>query len=87
MVMEMKENTNNIETKNKVIEVIDELRPFLMNDGGNIEFIKLENNIVYVKLAGACLNCSMIDITLKDTIERIIIDKIPEIKEVQLVND
>ena len=34
----------------KIIEVIDELRPFLINDGGNIEFIKYENNIVYIKI-------------------------------------
>lgn len=71
----------------KVISVINDLRPFLMNDGGNIEFIKLENDIVYIKLSGACLNCSTIDVTFNEVIERIIKEKVPEIKEVKLINE
>ncbi len=71
----------------RVIEVINDLRPFLMNDGGNIEFIKLEDNIVYIKLSGACLNCSMIDITFNDVIERILKEKVPEIEGIKLVNE
>ena len=43
---------------------------------------KYENNIVYVKLLGACKDCSFIDVTLKDGIEEIIISEIPEVKEV-----
>jgi len=66
----------------KIISIIDRLRPFLVSDGGNIEFIKYENNIVYVKLLGACKDCSFIDVTLKDGIEEIIISEIPEVKEV-----
>lgn len=71
----------------KILEVINELRPFLMNDGGNIEFVKLEDNIVYVKLQGACAGCPMQEITLKDGIERTIINKIPEITEVRIFNE
>lgn len=41
----------------KVKSIIDELRPFLMNDGGNIEFVKIEDNIVYVRLQGLVLGC------------------------------
>ena len=74
----------------KIISIIDRLRPFLVSDGGNIEYIflsklydiKYENNIVYVKLLGACKDCSFIDVTLKDGIEEIIISEIPEVKEV-----
>ena len=66
----------------KIISIIDRLRLFLVSDGGNIEFIKYENNIVYVKLLGACKDCSFIDVTLKDGIEEIIISEIPEVKEV-----
>ena len=68
--------------ESKIIDIIDKLRPFLINDGGNLEFIKYENNIVYVKLLGACAECNMIDITLKDGIEQLIINEIPEVKEV-----
>ena len=53
------------ETELKIISLIDKIRPFLVNDGGNLEFIKYEDNIVYVRLSGACKDCSMIDITLK----------------------
>mgnify|MGYP000049684117 FL=1 len=73
--------------KEKVIEVIDDLRPFLMNDGGNIEFVKIEDNIVYVRLQGACMGCPMREVTLKDGIEKTILEKVPEIKEVRLVNE
>ena len=69
-----------IETK--IITTIDKIRPFLISDGGNIEYIKYENNIVYVKLIGACANCNMMHVTLKDGIEQLIINEIPEVKEV-----
>ena len=71
---------NDIETKIKVL--IDKIRPFLVSDGGNLEFVKYENNIVYVRLLGPCAQCGMIDITLKDGIEQIITNEIPEVKEV-----
>lgn len=66
----------------KIILLIDKIRPFLINDGGNLEFVKYENNILYVKLLGACAECSMLDITLKDGIEQLITNEIPEIKAV-----
>ena len=66
----------------KIIEVIDELRPFLINDGGNIEFVKYEDNIVYIKMMGACAGCAMIDTTLKDGIESALKEQVPSIKEV-----
>ena len=67
----------------RIIEIIDKMRPFLVSDGGNIEYVKYEDNIVYVKLTGACKDCSMIDLTLKDGIEELIINEIPEVKEVK----
>lgn len=69
-------------SEQKIIEIIDKLRPFLINDGGNIEFIKYENNIVYIKMTGACANCQMLDFTLKDGIESAIISEVPDVKEV-----
>lgn len=70
------------ESEKQIIEVIDTLRPFLINDGGDIEFIKYENNIVYIKMIGACAECSMLDFTLKDAIETSIKEEVPEVKEV-----
>ena len=73
------------QTKNeehKIINIIDTLRPFLINDGGNIEFIKYENNIVYIKMMGACSNCQMLDVTLKEGIEAAIKEEVTEVKEI-----
>ncbi len=71
---------NNIE--NRVIEILNVLRPFLINDGGDLEFVKYENNIVYIRMLGACAGCFMLDTTLKDGIEAAIMEEIPEVKEV-----
>ena len=71
----------------KIIEIIDELRPFLMYEGGNIEFVKYEDDIVYIKMLGACSNCQMLDLTLKDGIEATLKEEIPSIKEVVNVRD
>ena len=75
------------ETVTKIISLIDRMRPYLISDGGNIEFVKYEDNIVYIKLLGACENCSMIDITLKEGIEEMIITEIPEVKEVKAIQN
>ena len=64
------------------MEVIDNLRPYLVSDGGNIQFVKYENGLVYIKLEGACSNCSLLDITLYDGIECVLKDEIPEVKGV-----
>ena len=66
----------------KIIEVIDTLRPFLINDGGNIEFVKYEDNIVYIQMMGACSDCAMLDLTLKDGIEMAIKEEVPSVKQV-----
>lgn len=71
-----------ISMEEKIKKIIDELRPYLINDGGNIEFVKYENNIVYIKMMGACADCMMLDYTLKDGIEQAIKEEVPEVKEV-----
>ena len=71
----------------KILALIDKIRPFLINDGGNLEFVKYEDNIVYVRLTGACKDCAMIDITLKDGIEDLIVNEIPEVKEVRNIDE
>mgnify|MGYP001624902347 FL=1 len=65
-----------------IIDIIDHLRPFLINDGGDVEFVKYENNNVYIKMTGACANCHMLDLTLKEGIEAAIKSEVPEVKEV-----
>ena len=70
----------------KIRALIDKIRPFLINDGGNLEFVKFEDGIVYVKLLGACENCGMMDVTLKDGIEQLITNEIEEVKEVRKID-
>ena len=72
----------NEDIKLRIIALIDKIRPYLINDGGNLEFVDYKDNIVYVRLMGACKDCSLIDVTLKDGIEEMITSEIPEVKEV-----
>lgn len=75
------------ETEQKIIDIIEKIRPFLISDGGNIEFVKFEDGIVYVKMLGHCSNCPMMDMTLKDSIEVAIINEVPEVIEVRNINE
>lgn len=68
--------------KEKIIEIIDKLKPFLINDGGNIEFVKYEDNIVYIRMMGACANCQMLDVTLKEGIETAIMSEVKNVRGV-----
>ncbi len=73
------------QVEEKIKKLIEKMRPFLINDGGDLEYIKYEDNIVYVKLHGACQDCLMMDVTLKDGIEEMITSEIPEVKEVRKI--
>ena len=81
--MKMKEK-NNKDTKviKKIKEVIEKLRPYLQNDGGDIEFRKFEKGVVYVKLVGACSNCPMATMTLQDGVEEALVNEVPEVIKV-----
>jgi len=68
--------------KDKVEEVLNRIRPSLINDGGNVELIDVNDGVVTVKLTGACAGCPMSTMTLKMGIEKILKETIPEIKEV-----
>jgi Fe-S cluster biogenesis protein NfuA len=69
--------------KDKVTEVIDSIRPMLQNDGGDIEFVELDkNNAVKVRLQGACRGCPGAQMTLKMGVERLLKERVPEVKEV-----
>ena len=56
----------------KVIESLDLIRPSLQNDGGDIEYVKMEGKTVYVQLTGACAGCAMAAMTLKGGVERML---------------
>ncbi|MFZ4667329.1 MAG: NifU family protein [Prochlorotrichaceae cyanobacterium] len=72
-------------TPENVETVLDELRPYLMADGGNVELVELEGPIVKLRLQGACGSCPSSAMTLKMGIERKLRESIPEIAEVEQV--
>ncbi len=69
----------------KVKEVIDELRPMLQADGGDIELVALEGGVVKVRLKGSCAGCPMSQMTLQMGVERALREKIPGIERVESV--
>ena len=66
----------------KVEEVLEKIRPSLIADGGNVELVEVNEGVVKVKLTGACAGCPMSTMTLKNGIEKILKQEIPEVKEV-----
>jgi len=73
--------------KEKVAEVLAQIRPTLQADGGDVELVdvNVDDGIVKLKLKGACAGCPMATMTLHHGIERILKEKIPELKEVLAV--
>ena len=71
--------------REKVESVLNQIRPNLARDGGNVELIDATDGIVKVRLTGACGGCPMAPMTLKLGVERVIKEKVPEVKEVVAV--
>ncbi len=73
-----------METKiiNNIEKALDEIRPFLQSDGGNIELVNLEDDIVKVRLLGNCMGCSVNQMTLKNGVEMTIKKHVPSVKKV-----
>lgn len=69
----------------RVTDIIAEVRPFIQSDGGDIELLKLEDNVVYVRLTGACVGCPSSMVTLKQGVEARIREELPQIESVEMV--
>jgi Fe-S cluster biogenesis protein NfuA len=75
-----------VELTKKVRNVIEQIRPYLQADGGDIEFIDLtEDNVVNVELHGACGSCPYSRLTLKNGVEEAVKRVLPEIKSVEAI--
>ena len=70
------------ETLENVEKALEEIRPFLISDGGNIKLLSIENDIVTVQLEGTCVGCSVNQMTLKNGVEAIIKKYAPQIEKV-----
>jgi Fe-S cluster biogenesis protein NfuA len=71
--------------KEKIQAAIEKIRPMLKADGGDVELVDVVDGIVQVRLQGACSGCPMSQMTLKNGIERIIKQEVPEVKSVESV--
>ena len=71
--------------KEKIQAALEKIRPSLQADGGDVEFVDYEDGIVKVRLQGACSGCPMSQMTLKNGIERILKEEIPEIESVESI--
>ncbi|MDX9786912.1 MAG: NifU family protein [Desulfobacterales bacterium] len=72
--------------KEKVEAVITKIRPMLQADGGDVELVEVAGSIVKVRLTGACHGCPMSQLTLKNGIERLMMQEIPEVTAVEAVS-
>ena len=73
------------ETETKIISLIDKIRPYLVSDGGNLEFVKFEDGIAYIKFMGACADCGLQNVTLNDGIKEFLVNEIDEVIDVKLI--
>ena len=80
-------NEERTQLENKVKNVLEQIRPYLQQDGGDLEFIEItDDNVVNVELQGACGSCPYSLVTLKGGVETAIKKAIPEIKSVEAIN-
>ena len=70
------------ETQQNIEKALEEIRPFLISDGGNIKLLSVEDNVVKVQLEGACIGCSVNQMTLKNGVEATIKRYVPSIEKV-----
>lgn len=73
-------------TNERVEEVLNKVRPYLQADGGDIELVDItDDDIIKVKLTGACHGCPMSQMTLRAGVERALMSELPEVKRVEAV--
>ena len=72
------------EKEKQIIKTIEKVRPYIQSDGGDVSFVKLEDDVVYVNVYGACIGCSALSETLTYGIGSLIMDEVEGIKDVKL---
>ena len=70
-----------------VKKTLKKVRPYLQADGGDVDFIKVEDGIVYVRLLGACIGCASSDETIKGGIQALLLEEVPGVIGVEQVED
>ena len=87
----IEEVKNEIKKEDKIKAVkasIEKIRPYIQRDGGDVEFVSLtDDNVVYIRVFGACVGCMSLNETLKDGVGALIMDEVPDIRGVLLAED
>jgi len=71
--------------REKVEEILKQIRPSLQADGGDVELVDVVDGVVKLRLKGSCAGCPMSQMTLAFGIERVLREKVPEVKKVEAV--
>jgi len=69
----------------RIQHTLNKIRPYIQADGGDVQLIDYRSGIVTVSMLGACAGCMSLDVTLTDGIQAILIDEVPEVKSVQML--
>ena len=76
-----------MKTEEKIKEIIEKIKPYLNQDGGDVEFVRFEYGICFVRLKGACAGCMFADMTIQNTVEEMIVSEVPEVIKVENISD
>lgn len=72
-----------VKIEEQIKKILNKIRPYLNSEGGDLEYIGFKDGIVYIRMLGACIDCGALDSTLKDGIEALLVENIPEVIEVK----
>ena len=72
------------ETEKQIVATLDKIRHFLQKDGGDVQFVRFEDGVVYVSLHGACQDCMFANEDIKGLVEVILQEEVPGVIEVRL---
>lgn len=78
---------NNEQTVKLIKQTIKKLRPYLNADGGDIDFVKYVDGIVYVRLLGACIGCSSSEDTINNSVEALLLEEVPGVIGVEVIDE
>lgn len=78
---------NDMTIEQQIEEALDKIRPFIIRDGGNVEFDSFIDGIVYLRMEGACSSCGLIDSTLSGGLEVILMEEVPGVLAVKLASE
>jgi len=72
-------------TRNKIESALNEIRPYIAQHLGDIEFVRFKDGVVYVKMKGTCEHCMLSPLTLKAGVEELLKERVKEVERVEAI--